>query len=158
MRLSVLYSAAKRLSLAGRRLGDVDERSASAAWPAARRRQECRAAMVVVARVVVAQHQCVPQVQIEQRLRRLVVRKAGLRAQRLERCARGVDQPLDVVACRRRCRRGSGSSRRAAVVDDGRDLRIVGQEKVVEQVGQRGAGVAQALQQSDRLRLQSRGS
>ena len=76
MRGSVLYSAAKRLSLA-----PVAGASATCTKRRLRlhggelhRGEEAGALVQLVARVVIAEHQRMPQVQIEQRLRRDVVR------------------------------------------------------------------------------------
>ena len=123
-----------------------------------RRREKPGGTVQVVARVVVAEHQSVPQKQIKQRLRGLVVREAGLLAQSVERLCGGVDQPLDVVAIVGRVGANGICFRQRTVVDDGRDLRIVREEIVIEQIGKRGAAVAQALEQrdSDCLKIQVR--
>ena len=58
--------------------------------------------------------------------------------------------------------RGVGANgvrlRQGAVINDGRDLRIVGEEIVVEQIGERGAAVAELFKQRDRqcLKIQVR--
>ena len=81
-----------------RRLGDVHEGRFSTHGQQLGSGEKSRAAMEVVTGVVITQHQSMPQQQIEQRLRALVVGEAGLLAQRIERLAGCIDQPLDVVA------------------------------------------------------------
>ena len=56
------------------------------------------AAMEVVRRVVVTKHESVAQEKVQQRLRTLVISKAGFLTHAVERLAGCINEPLDVVA------------------------------------------------------------
>ena len=86
-------------ALAGaRRFGNVDKARLSAHRQQFSGRQKSRVAVEVVAGVVVAEHQGMPQEEVEQGLWALVVGEARLLAQRVERGRGRIDQPLNVVA------------------------------------------------------------
>ena len=90
--------------------------------------------MQVVARVVVAEHQRMAQVEVEQRLRGLVRCEALLLATASSDVLRRVDQPLDVVAV------VVGVARIGSVSDSGRSSITFGsarqsEEEVLEDVG-----------------------
>ena len=105
-------------------LGDVNEVGSTRIASNSDRGQESGGAVKVVARLVIAKHQRVSQIEIEQRLRSLVVDESRFLTQSVERRS-PLDEPLDVVAIVSRCKRESERSRQWPVVDDRRDLRVV---------------------------------
>ena len=102
--------------------------------------------MQVVGRVVVAQHQCVAQQQIQQRGRRDIAGESLFGDDLVERGPSRRRPAIEVVAAVVGVGADGLGLRQRDVVDDHSELAGFGQEEVIQQVG-RGSAVAQPFQQ-----------